>query len=78
MLVRTPMYGLLLSQLDQRIRSVFQLVRNNMLLPMTNSEVHAKKYLDRSFEVRTERSEVRTKSYIRSQYFPVWTELIGQ
>ena len=34
---------------------------NNMLL-LTNCEVRTGKYLDRSFEVRTERSEVRTKS----------------
>ena len=34
---------------------------NNMLL-LTNCEVHKGKYLDRSFEVRTERSKVRTKN----------------
>ena len=59
--VRTPMYGLPLSHSHQRIRSVFQSEYNNMLL-LTNCEVHTGKYLDRSFEVRTERSEVRTKS----------------
>ena len=59
--VRTPTYGLPLSQSDQRIRSVFQSVYNNMLL-LTNCEVHTEKYLDRSFEVRTKRSEARTKN----------------
>ena len=34
-------------------------ISNNMLL-LTNCEVHTGKYLDRSFEVRTERSEVHT------------------
>ena len=33
-----------------------------IMLLLTNCEVHTGKYLDRSFEVRTERSEVRTKS----------------
>ena len=46
------------------------------MLLLTNCEVHTGKYLDRSFEVRTERSEVRTKTKV--QIFPVWTELIGQ
>ena len=32
------------------------------MLLLTNYEVHTGKYLDRSFEVRTERNEVRTKS----------------
>ena len=32
------------------------------MLVLTNCEVHAGKYLDRSFEVQAERSEVRTKS----------------
>ena len=36
--------------------------RNNSMLLLTNCEVYTGKYLDRSFEVRTERSEVRTKS----------------
>ena len=47
-----------------------------IMLLLTNCEVHTGKYLDRSFEVRTERSEVRTKTKV--QIFPVWTELIGQ
>ena len=34
----------------------------NTVLLLTNCEVHTGKNLDRSFEVRTERSEVRTKS----------------
>ena len=38
-----------------------KLLKDNMLL-LTNFEVHTGKYLDRSFEVRTERSEVRTKN----------------
>ena len=38
----------------------------NTVLLLTNCEVHMGKYLDCSFEVRTER------------IFPVWTELIGQ
>ena len=33
-----------------------------IMLLLTNCEVHTGKYLYRSFEVRTERSEVRTKS----------------
>ena len=33
-----------------------------IMLLLTNCEVHTGKYLDRSFEVRTERSEVRTKN----------------
>ena len=33
-----------------------------LLLLLTNCEVHTGKYLDCSFEVRTERSEVRTKN----------------
>ena len=41
------------------------------MLLLTNCEVHTGKYLDRSFELRTER---KTKV----QIFPVWTELIGQ
>ena len=32
---------------------------------LTNCEVHTEKYSDRSFEVRIERSEVRTKAEIR-------------
>ena len=55
----------------------------NTMLLLTNCEVYTGKYSDRSFEVRTERSEVHTKSWgpyekLRSEYFPVWTELIGQ
>ena len=34
----------------------------NIMLLLTNCEVHTGKYLDRIFEVRTERSEVRTKN----------------
>ena len=34
----------------------------NIMLLLTNCEVHAGKYSDRGFEVRTEQSEVRTKS----------------
>ena len=34
----------------------------NFMLLLTNCEVHTGKYLDRSFEVQTERSEVRTKN----------------
>ena len=41
------------------------------MLLLTNCEVHTGKYLDRSFEVRTEQTEVRTKT--RVQIFPVWT-----
>ena len=47
------------------------------MLLLTNCEVHRGKYSDRSFEVRTDRSDVRTKD-LRSQYFPLWTEPIGQ
>ena len=32
------------------------------MLLLTNCEFHTGKYLDRSFEVRTEQSEVRTKN----------------
>ena len=32
------------------------------MLLLTNCEVHTGKYLDRSFEVRTERNEVHTKN----------------
>ena len=46
--------------------------RNTTLL-LTNCEVHTRKYLDRSFEVRTEQTEK-----LRSKYFPVWAKLIGQ
>ena len=35
---------------------------DDIMLLLTNCEVHTGKYLDRSFEVRTERSEVRTKN----------------
>ena len=41
------------------------------VLLLTNCEVHTGKYLDRSFEVRTERKA-------KVQIFPVWAELIGQ
>ena len=34
----------------------------NIMLFLTNCEVHTGKYLDRSFEVRTEPSEVRAKN----------------
>ena len=34
----------------------------HIMLLLTNCEVHKEKYLERSFEVRTERSEVRTKN----------------
>ena len=34
----------------------------DIMLLLTDCEVHAGKYSDRSFEVRSERSEVRTKS----------------
>ena len=34
----------------------------HIMLLLTNCEVHTGKYLGRSFEVRTERSEVRTKN----------------
>ena len=66
--VRTPMYGLPLSQSDQRIRSVFQSVYNNMLL-LTESAVHTWKYLLWRHAVRTERSEVRA-AWGHNQYFP--------
>ena len=46
------------------------------MLLLINWEVHTRKYSDRSFEVRTEQSEVRTQAKVR--IFPVWTELIGQ
>ena len=36
--------------------------RNNSMLLLTSYEVHMGKYSDRNFEVRTERSKVRTKS----------------
>ena len=35
------------------------------MLFLTNCEVHTGKYLDHSFEVRTERSEVRTKAKVQ-------------
>ena len=35
---------------------------HNTMLLLTNCEVLTGKYSDRSFEVRTERSEVRTKN----------------
>ena len=44
-------------------------LNNNMLL-LTNCEVHTGEYLDCSFEVWTGK--------LRSKYFPIWTELIGQ
>ena len=47
------------------------------MLLLTNCEVHTGKYCDRSFEVQTERSEVHNEQ-LRSEYFPVWAELIGQ
>ena len=37
-------------------------IQHGIMLLLTKCEVHKRKYLDRSFEVRTERSEVRTKS----------------
>ena len=44
------------------------------MLLLTNCEVHMGKYLDRSFEVRTERSEEKLKKKepkkLRSKYFP--------
>ena len=33
-----------------------------IMLLLTNCEVHTEKYLDRSFEIRTERIEVCTKN----------------
>ena len=41
--------------------SLTELEVHTMLL-LTNCEVQTGKYLDRSFDVRTERSEVRTKN----------------
>ena len=35
------------------------------MILLTNCEVHTGKYSDRSFEVRTERSEIRTKTKVR-------------
>ena len=48
---------MLLAFLDAK----FQEMANIMIL-LTNCEVRTGKYLDLSFEVRTERSEVRTKN----------------
>ena len=49
------------------------------MLLLTNCEVHTGKYLDRSFEVRTELiGQWGPYEKLRSKYFPVWTELIGQ
>ena len=42
------------------------------MLLLTNCEVHTAKYSDRSFDVRTEWNEVRTKN-LRSEYFPYGT-----
>ena len=44
--------------------NVFHTSKNNMLL-LTNCEVHTGKYLDRSFEVRTERSELVNNGSIK-------------
>ena len=37
----------------------------NTMLLLTNCEVHTGKYLDRSFEVRTERSETKVQIFSR-------------
>ena len=42
------------------------------MLLLTNCEVHTGKYLDRSIEVWGPYEKLKSK------YFPVWTELIGQ
>ena len=47
--VRTPMYGLPLNQSDQRIRSVFQSVYNNVLVTICKADVL--KYLESSLGV---------------------------
>ena len=36
--------------------------KGSIMLLLTNCEVHTRKYSDRSLDVRTERSEVRTKN----------------
>ena len=48
------------------------------MLLLTNCEVHMGKYSDRNFEVRTERTKWGPYEKVRFEYFPVWTELIGQ
>ena len=56
-MVRIVLYGLAIdSQSDCRNAGRYQLQYNNMLL-LTNCEVHTGKYLDRSLDLRTERSE---------------------
>ena len=57
---RTLMYGLPLSQSDQRIRSVFQSVYNNKHL-LTDCAVSAVKYSDRNSDPRTEQNEMQMK-----------------
>ena len=44
-------------------KEIFRQIRFNTMLLLINCVVHKGKYLDRSFEVRTERSEVCTKNY---------------
>ena len=39
-----------------------RIMHSHTMLLLTNCEVHTGKYLDRSFEVRTKRSEVHMKS----------------
>ena len=45
------------------------------MLLLTNCKVHTGKYSDRSFEVRTERTKRGPYETLRSEYFPVQTEL---
>ena len=48
----------------EKQREVYKLAYQSYynILLLTNCEVHTAKYLDRSFEVRTEWNEVRTKN----------------
>ena len=50
------------SNTERRLKISTSISTEGTMLLLTNCEVHAGKYLDRSFEVRTERSEVRTKN----------------
>ena len=55
-------------------RTKIESICTNSMLLLTNCEVHTEKYSDRSSEVWTERLYEK----LRSEYFPVWTEIIGQ
>ena len=49
------------------------LLLTNIMLLLTNCEVHRGKHSDRSLNVRTE-GRKRREEQLRSEYFPIWTD----